>query len=124
MNRRDGMAEGAIFVGWGPPVMGREKESNAVFGESVQFWMQKQQQGEISSFETFALEPHGGDLWGFALIRGDQLKLAQLRYSPEVQRLTNRATVVVQNFGVITAVPPDQVQQFYQSYVEDVSDLL
>jgi hypothetical protein len=95
-----------------------------VFTEAVQFWMQKQQQGEITSFEAFALEPHGGDLWGFALIRGDQARLAQLRYSPDVQRVNSRAATVVQNFGVITAIPPDQIQQFFQSYQQDVSDLL
>lgn len=118
------MADGALFIGWGPAVPGREKESNDVFTEAVQFWMQKQQQGEITSFEAYALEPHGGDLWGFALVRGDQTKLAQLRYSPDVQRVNNRAATVVQNFGVIAAIPPEQIQQFYQGYQENVSDLL
>lgn len=118
------MADGAIFIGWGAAVPGREKESFDVFSESVQFWMKKQQDGEISSFEVFGLEPHGGDLGGFALIRGDQEKLMQLRYSPEVQRLNNRATAVVQNFGVVTAVTTDQMMQFYQGYQQDISDLL
>ena len=117
------MAEGAIFVGWGQPIPGREKASLEVFSESVQFWMQKQQQGEITSFEAFALEPHGGELWGFAVIRGDQAKLMELRYSPEVLRHDNRATAVVQNFGVVTAIPPEQVQQFYAGYQQDISDL-
>lgn len=118
------MAEGAIFVGWGAAIPGREKSSLEVFTESVQFWTQKQQQGEITSFEVFALEPHGGDLLGFALIRGDQDTLTRLRYSPDVVRLDNRAATVVQNFGVVTAFPPDQVQQFYQSYQQDIADLV
>jgi hypothetical protein len=118
------MPDGVLFVGWGPPIPGREKNSNNVFAEGVQFWVEKQKQGEITSFEAFALEPHGGDLWGFALIRGDAGTLAQLRYSPDVQRLNSRAATVVQDFGVVSAIPPDQVQQFYQTYQEDIADLL
>ena len=118
------MAEGALFVGWGAAIPGREKASIAVFAEAVEFWMQKQQRGEITSFEAFALEPHGGELGGFALIRGDAGTLAQLRYSPEVQRLNSRAATVVQNFGVVTAITPDQVQQHFQTYQEDIADLV
>lgn len=90
-------------------------------------------EGEITSFEAFALEPHGGDLGGFALIRGDAGKLAQLRYSREFQRLNNRSATVVENFGVVAvlenfgvdaAIPPDQVQQYWQTYQEDITDLL
>jgi hypothetical protein len=73
------MPDGVLFVGWGAPIPGRETASNDVFAEAVAFWMQKQQQGAITSFEAFALEPHGGDLGGFALIRGDAERLAQLR---------------------------------------------
>lgn len=118
------MADGALFIGWGQAFPGRENASLTVFAEAVQFWMEKQHQGEITSFETFALEPHGGDLWGFALVRGDAAKLMQLRFSPEVQRLNSRAASVVQNFGLVSAIPPDQVQQFYQTYLQDAADLI
>jgi len=36
-------------------------------------------EGEIESFEMVLLEPHGGELGGFILLRGDQDKLARIR---------------------------------------------
>jgi hypothetical protein len=118
------MAEGGLFIGWGAPVPGQVRNTIGVFNEAVQFWMQKQQQGEIASFEVFVLEPHGGELAGFALIRGDQQKLNELRYDPEVLRLNNRVATVVQNVGVVSALPPEYVQTFYEKYQQDVSDLV
>lgn len=118
------MPDAVLFVGWGASIPGREKTAFTVFSEAVEFWTQKQAQGEITSFETYALEPHGGDLIGFALIRGDAGRLAQLRYSPDVQRLNSRASVVVENFGVVSAIPPDQVLQSYQLYQESIADLV
>ena len=72
------MATGALVIGWGPAVRGREQKALQVFNEAIQYYTRLQQQGTIESFEPVALEPHGGDLEGFLLIRGDRVDLDDL----------------------------------------------
>ena len=65
------MAMGALFIGWGQAVHGREQKALEVFQEALRYSGRLQQDGEIQSFEPVALEPHGGDLAGFLLINSD-----------------------------------------------------
>src|SRR5258708_10643032 len=60
--RRGAMATGALMIGWGHVVPGREQKSLQVFNEAIQYYTQLQQQGTIESFEPVTLEPHCGDL--------------------------------------------------------------
>lgn len=57
------MSESALFVGWGQPVRGREKD------------------GSIESFDPVLLNPHGGDLQEFFLIKGSAQGLATMMAS-------------------------------------------
>src|ERR1700687_6414208 len=98
-----GVADYALFIGFGAVVRGREKQAVKVFGESVQYYAELKQKGVIESFEPFLLEPHGGDLAGFILVRGDKDKLAHLRVDDEFQRRTLRASTIVDGVGVISA---------------------
>ncbi len=93
------MADHALFVGWGEVTTGREQQAAQVFAESLQFYGRLQQQGTIASVEPFFLEPHGGDLGGFVLLRGERDRLAQVRSSAEFLRLIQRATFVVNRVG-------------------------
>jgi hypothetical protein len=97
------MADAGLFIGWGDPVHGRERKGLDVFNESIQWYGQLQQDGQIESFEVALLEPHGGDLGGFALIRGSQEQISALRDSEDFERLTTRASLIVNNFGVVGA---------------------
>ncbi len=64
------MADAGLFIGWGQVVRGREKRAVEVFNESVEYWGGLQGDGKIEGFEVVLLAPHGGDLAGFALLRG------------------------------------------------------
>lgn len=97
------MADSALFIGWGLPVRGREAKAIAVFNESVQYWSNLQQQGKIESLEVALLEPHGGDLGGFALLRASPEQLASLKASEDFQRSLARAGLIVENLGVVQA---------------------
>lgn len=119
------MAQGALFIGWGPEaVRGREQKALEVFGEATQFYAQLQQRGEIESFEPVILEQHGGDLGGFFLIKGDQDKLNQMRYSDEFIRLINRASVIIDGIGVVTAFVGDEVNRFLGNFLPNTQDLI
>ena len=117
------MATGALVIGWGPAVRGREHKALQVFNEAIQFYTRLQQQGTIESFEPVALEPHGGDLDGFLLIRGDREKLNALRTSEEFLRLSNRAALIVDNFGVITAFIGEELQRLFADFETQASEL-
>ena len=69
------MADYGLFIGWGALVRGRELKGLEVFNESIQFWADHQKKGNIESFEPVLLTPHGGDLAGFLLIKGEGTKL-------------------------------------------------
>jgi hypothetical protein len=110
------MASGALFIGWGAPVTGREQQANRVFGEAMQFFGRLQQGGEIESFEPLQLEPHGGDLSGCCIVRGDRSKLSGMRFGDEFQQLINKASLVVEHFGVVDAHIGEDMQRGYEQF--------
>jgi len=97
------MAGEALFIGWGAPARGREKQALQVFGESIEYWGRLQQEGRIDRFEVVQLAPHGGDLSGFALLNGNQQALAELRFDEDFEQLLARAQAIVETLGVVPA---------------------
>src|SRR5262249_38718687 len=93
--RRGAMATSALVIGFGTVVRGREQKALQFSNGSMVSSPRWQQQGLIESFEPVALEPHGGDLQGFLLVRGDREKLNALRSSEDFHRLNNRNVQVV-----------------------------
>jgi hypothetical protein len=104
-------------------VRGREQKALAVFQEGLQFWGRMQQQGEIESFEPVALEPHGGDLAGFLLVKGDPDKLARIRASDEFIALNTRVLLVVENFGVAGAFIGEGLQSLFADFGKQIASL-
>jgi len=117
------MANGALFIGWGRTLSGREQKALQVFNEAMQYWGRLQQQGDIESFEAFSLGAHGGDLYGFALLRGDRAKLAQISISEEFVRLTTRADLTLERVGVVPAVTGNELTQLYALWQQQASEL-
>jgi hypothetical protein len=98
------MSENAIFIGWGNAVRTREQQASTVFGEANDYWHKLQDAGDIEEYEFFMLEPHGGDLAGFAVLKGEASSLATIHASEEFQNLTTKANLVVEDFGVVGAM--------------------
>ena len=117
------MAAGVLFIGWGPAVVGREQQALKVFGDAVAYWTGLQQRGEITSFEPVALEPHGGELAGFALLHGDQEPLNRLRLDPEFVDLNTRAQLVVTNFGVVMGYVGEGLNQLFAGFGKHAAEL-
>lgn len=117
------MADTALFIGWGYPHPGREAKAITVLNESIQYWKQLQQRGDIESFEVAMLNSRAGDLGGFALLRGSQDKLAVLRASPEFQRHSMRASLVAQHLDVVEASTGEQIMAMEAMYQEDMAEL-
>lgn len=117
------MAEAALFIGWGEVVRGREMKALQVFNETQQYYAGLQQAGTIESFETALLSPHGGDLAGFILLRGDQAKLDALRATDEFQRNLVRASLIAANVGVVPAAIGEGLTTGIATFVQAVSEL-
>jgi hypothetical protein len=117
------MADAGLFIGWGAPVRGREGKGLEVFTEALAYYGRLQQEGVIEGFETAILEPHGGDLQGFVLLRGGEERLAQLRVDDEFVRLSTRAGLIVEGLGVIGAALGDGLEQSIATYAEGIAEL-
>jgi hypothetical protein len=112
------MTDSALFIGWGATAAGRERKSVELFGESLRFLTRLVERGRVASVEPFFLEPHGGDLEGFFLVRGDQEELNRIRQDDDFRRLAVKAQVVVQNFGVVGAITGERLNKHMAWYTE------
>jgi hypothetical protein len=117
------MADAAMFIGWGQVVRGREKRAVQVFNESVEYWGGLQGDGKIEDFEVALLTPHGGDLQGFALLRGSEQQINALQTDEEFQRRVVRADQIIESQGVVTAVIGDGIARAMAQYQGEIDDL-
>jgi hypothetical protein len=117
------MADAGLFLGWGEPVRGREQSGLQVFNEGLEFYARLQQEGRIESVETVLLEPHGGDLSGFILLRGSAEQMDAVLRDEEFERLTARASMIVQSLGVVRAAVGEGLGRQIQLYQEAVGEL-
>ena len=117
------MADAALFIGWGQVVRGREKRAVQVFNESVEYWGGLQGDGKIQDFEVVLLTPHGGDLQGFALLRGSEDQIGSLRADEEFQRRVTRADQIVESQGVIDAAIGEGIARGMAQYQSEIDDL-
>ena len=91
------MADAVMFIGWGPPVHGREERAIEVFGESVAYWGELQAEGRIERFDVAELNPCGGDLDGFAVLYGTHRQFADLAEDERWMRSTVEASLITEN---------------------------
>ncbi len=118
------MADAGLFIGWGEVVRGREERALEVFNETIQFYGQLQADGRIESFEPCLLEPHGGDLAGFALLRGSQEQIDAVHNDEEFERLMTRANFIVDNLGVIQAAIGEELGRQIGIYQTEVAEMV
>ncbi len=117
------MADAGIFIGWGQVVRGREQRALEVFNESVAYWGGLQGDGKIEDFEVVLLNPHGGDLAGYALLRGSTEQLDALSNDDQFQRQNTRADQIVENLGVVDAVLGEGIGGVMTMYQEEIAAL-
>jgi hypothetical protein len=117
------MADAGLFIGWGQVVRGREKRAVEVFNESVEYWGGLQGDGKIEDLEIVLLSPHGGDLGGFALLRGSADQMNALRSDEEFERRITRADQIVETLGVVDAVVGEGIGRVMGVYQEEIEAL-
>jgi len=117
------MANAGIFVGFGQATRGREGLALAAFNEALEYYGRLQQEGVIESFEPVLLDPHGGDLGGFILLRGDRDRLAHLQATDEFRHLTLRAALCVDSIGTVGATLGDGLGPDMAFWSEEIAKL-
>ena len=117
------MADAALFIGWGQVVRGREKRAIQGFNEGVEYWGGLQGDGKIEDFEVVLLTPHGGDLQGFALLRGSEEQISALQNDEEFQRRIIRADMFLDSLGVVNAAIGEGIARGLVQYQGEVDDL-
>jgi hypothetical protein len=115
------MTDRALFVGFGSPVRGREERAVEVFGEWSEMLGRMQSDGRIDSMEVALLDPHGGDLGGFFMVRGSEEQCAALANDEEFRRASMDAGLIVDNFGVVPAVTGDRIGREMAMYNDAVA---
>jgi hypothetical protein len=97
------MAKGALFVGWGSIVSGREKIAADVLNEAQQYLQRLQREGVIDGADVVLLEPHGGELEGFVLIKGEKEAISRLRTDDMFVHMIVGVQLVHNNVRVVGA---------------------
>jgi hypothetical protein len=117
------MADAGLFIGFGQPVRGREGQALDSFNETVQFLGELQGNGRIEDFEICFLEPHGGDLGGYILLRGDAGQISAVQEDGQFRRHMQRADLVVERLGVVRALLGEAIGREMAAYQEEIGAL-
>jgi hypothetical protein len=117
------MAEAALYIGWGTPARGREKEALGVFNESMQYYGRLQRDGKLENVEVAILNPTGGDVGGFFLLRGTAQQVDSLRRDDEFQELVNRVQMIADGLRITDAIVDEGIAQQITRYDKVVAQL-
>jgi hypothetical protein len=111
--------EAALFIGWTRSVGGKEAESLELFMQATQWFGKLQSEGKLASVETVIMEPHGGDLNGFMLLKGEVGKLLALMQSEEWKDIVSRSAYLMTGFGINHAIVGDGVTAEVQRWAKN-----
>ena len=117
------MADSGLFIGWGQVVRGREGPAVDSFNGTIGYLGQLQGGGRIEDFEICFLNPHGGDLAGFMLVRGTEAQMNDVRGDDDFQRHMTRADLLVENLGIIDAALGERIAQQMSVFQEEIGAL-
>ena len=115
------MADAGLFIGWGDVVRGREDRALDVFNETIEFYGQLQSDRRIEDFEVVLLDPHGGDLLGYVMLRGSEDQIADLRRNEDFERLMTKASLIVDDLGVIGVAIGASLARAISIYQEELA---
>ena len=105
------MGTNIVFFAWNRPIPGREQISSEHFNEFTAYLTGLPQSGAIDSFEPAFLEPHGGDLNGFFLIRADTARLDAMMANKEWVTHIARASSHLEGTGTLRGVTGEALME-------------
>ena len=116
------MADRVIFMGWNRAVVGREKQAMQLFQKTMAYYSKLKTEGRIESFEAVLLMPHGGDLNGFVLVRGDAKKLAEIQDEATGVELRVEANYCLDGFGIVFGYTGEGLTKIFSQWAKLVGN--
>lgn len=111
------MAEAGLWVVWGVPARGRERQALALLKDTMQqYLLDLQREGRIERFDVAVLKPQTSELGGFILIQGTRQQIDILRGDNDFQRWVNHVQMVADKFGVVDAWVDQGLQHAFGLY--------
>ena len=95
------MANAGLLVGWSRSRSGHEAHTVAKFSEFIGYLTVQVMEKKIESFEPVVTRPHGGDLNGFFLIRGDRAQLNALQDTEQWKDWEVWGAYHMEGFGIV-----------------------
>jgi hypothetical protein len=115
------MADAGLFIGWGEVVRGREDRALDVFNETLELYGQMQSDGRIEDFEVALLNPHGGELQGYVMLRGSEAQMDAVGRDEDFTRVMTKASLMVDNLGIIPALIGEGLARGMAIYQEQIA---
>jgi len=115
------VADAGIFIGWSDAVRGREDRALDVFNETLELYGQMESDGRLESSEVVLLNPHGGELQGYALLRGSEAQMDAVARDEDFQRVITKASLIVDDLGVIPAAIGEGLGRAMAIYQEEIA---
>ena len=118
------MAKSAVVVSWGALIPGREAAGKRVLGEALAYLEGLQRAQRIDSFEAVALDPHGGDLHGFVLVKGERDAIEAMRADEVFQRIAVRVQLVHERVRIVGAYSGAELGQLFEIWDREEEQVL
>ena len=96
------MAEAGLWVAWGIPTVGRERQALDLLKNTVAGYLDELvRDGRIERFDTAILKPQSTELGGFILIQGSKPQLAALRDDHGFEQWVMQVQLVADKVGIV-----------------------
>ncbi len=118
------MSEAGVWVAWGIPARGREKQALELLKSSTTGYLdQLQQEGLIERFDAAILQPQSTELGGFILIQGTHDQIDALRTNRDFQTWVTQVQLVADKVGIVDAWVGDGLDDAYSLYEDALRKL-
>jgi hypothetical protein len=111
------MSEAGVWVAWGIPARGRERQALDLLKHSMTDYLERlAADGRIERFDAALLKPQSTELGGFILIQGTAGQIDALRTDADFQTWVTRIQLVADKVGVVDAWVNDGLPAAYDLY--------
>lgn len=118
------MSEAGIWVAWGIPARGRERQALDLLRETASGYLDTlRDAGRIERFDVAILRPQSTELGGFILIQGSKDQVEALRTDHEFEVWLTRVQLVADRVGVVDAWVGDGLSEAIDLYEDAIAEM-
>ena len=111
------MSEAGVWVAWGIPTRGRERQALDLLKNTVTGYLERlSREDRIERFDAALLKPQSTELGGFILIQGSHAQIDALRTDRDFQTWVTQVQLVADKVGMVDAWVGDGLSDAYALY--------